>query len=124
MNFLEKIRQLFRSGQRVVVVHDRKELESKRPLRVGDLVVAPFGLIDNPGGAKIITYGFQEGVDLEGSDLKRRGDKTSFKVNYKGNSVPVRVEGDLNDEDLDKLLSIILKKVSRGENLIQATRGL
>ncbi len=46
---------------------------------------------------EVLTYGFQEEVDFRASDLKINGG-LNFKINYKGNVVPVWLEGKDNDE--------------------------
>ena len=41
--------------------------------------------------AQIVTYGFSESADLVASNYKMDGDGIVFKINYKGNIVPVRL---------------------------------
>ena len=79
--------------------------------------------IKNKSSANVFTFGFQEGADFRATDLKLNGG-TNFKINYKGNVVPVWLERIFGKEQIYSALA----SASVGEilklNLVKVSEGL
>jgi len=73
--------------------------------------------------ASIFTFGFQEGADFRATDVKLNGG-TNFKINYKGNSVPVWLEKPANDEEIYSALSAVVVGVIFNQNLVKISQAL
>ncbi len=69
---------------------------------------------------RILTFGFQESADFRASDIQ----ETSFKINYKGNIVPVWLEKHFNEEQICAVLVAISIGVVSGLNLVEISQAL
>jgi len=71
----------------------------------------------------IITFGFQEGGDFRATDVKLNHG-TNFKINYKGNIVPVWLEGLFGKEQTYSALSAAAVGMVFGLNLVEISQAL
>lgn len=69
-------------------------------------------------------FGFKPGFDLECSDLNIGEGRTSFKLNYEGNSIPLRLEGELSREQVEELLAVVMARLETEPNLIKVVEGI
>ena len=74
--------------------------------------------------AKTITYGFSESADLAASNYKMDGDGIVFKVNYKGNIVPVRLDKFFGRHNVYIILAAIGAGLACGINLIKSVEAV
>ena len=70
-----------------------------------------------------LTFGFQEGADFRATDIKLNTG-TNFKVNYKGNVVPVWLEKPFGREQIYAVLSAMSVGVIFNLNLIEISQTL
>lgn len=70
-----------------------------------------------------ITFGFQEGADFRATDINL-GDGTNFKINYKGNIVPIWLEKVSNEEEIYPVLGAIAVGIILGLNLVEISNAL
>jgi hypothetical protein len=70
-----------------------------------------------------LTFGFQAGADFQATDLKLN-QGVNFKLNYKGNIVPVWLERAFNKEDIYSFLAGISLGVISDLNLIEISQSL
>lgn len=86
---------------------------------------------------KTITFGFQQGADFKASDINLNGRDarsareagepvlgTNFKINYKGNIVPVWMDGICNKEQIYSTLAAACVGTILGLNLIEISQAL
>lgn len=86
---------------------------------------------------KTITFGFQQGADFQASDINLNGRDarsasvagepvlgTNFKINYKGNIVPVWLEGICNKEQIYSALAAACVGTIFDLNLIEISQAL
>src|SRR3989344_1649369 len=74
--------------------------------------------------AKIITYGFSESADLTASNYKMDGDGIVFKVSYKGNIVPVRLDKFFGRHNVYIILAAIGAGLACGINLVKSVEAV
>lgn len=81
--------------------------------------------------AEIITYGFKEGADLRASDVNIISDEASgwptglnFKVNFKGNTVPIFFSGVVADHLIPSFLAGLAVGQIFGVNLVEGAEAL
>lgn len=82
--------------------------------------------------AEIMTFGFSQGVDVRASGLEFRTDAEglipiqgiSFKVNYEGSSVPVRLSGVLGKQQVYTILPAIAVGLKFNMNLVEISESL
>ncbi len=80
--------------------------------------------------AKVSTYGFQEGATIQASDPEFLSDETgkpmgvSFKLNYGGNTVPVRIEGSLGKSQALSTAAAAAVGIALGMNLLEVSEAL
>jgi len=72
---------------------------------------------------KEITFGLQEGADFQASDVKLNGG-TNFKVNYKGNIVPIWLEKLFGKEQIYSALASAAVGRVFGLNLVEISQAL
>lgn len=77
---------------------------------------------DKPG-SKSISFGFENGSDIQASDIKTN-DEINFKVNYRGSLVPVWLEKSSNKDQISGILSAIAVGLSLGLNLVEISQDL
>jgi hypothetical protein len=70
-----------------------------------------------------LTFGFQTGADFQATDLKLN-QGVNFKLNYKGNIVPVWLEKAFSREDIYSFLAGISLGVISDLNLIEISQAL
>ncbi len=88
------------------------------------------GMKENCRG-EVLTFGFREGADMKASDLEFRTDNgsvtikgISFKANYKGSSVPVRLSGILGKQQVYSILPAIIVGLKFNMNLVEISESL
>ena len=74
--------------------------------------------------AQTITYGFSESADLAASNYKMDGDGIVFKVNYKGNIVPVRLDKFFGRHNVYTVLAAIGAGLACGINLVKSVEAV
>jgi len=79
--------------------------------------------IKNTANLNAITFGFQEGADLRVTDIKFNHE-TNFKINYKGNIVPVWLKGILSKEQIYDTLATASVGTIFNLNLIEISQTL
>lgn len=72
---------------------------------------------------KILTFGFKEGADLLATDLKQNG-ATNFKVNYKGNIVPMWLQKSATQEEIYLVLAAVAIGTIFKLNLVEISQAL
>jgi len=71
---------------------------------------------------KVLTFGFQEGADLQASDLRQNGG-TNFKINYQGKIIPIWL-GPSGREEIYSVLTAVAIGVVLGLNLVEISQTL
>jgi UDP-N-acetylmuramoyl-tripeptide--D-alanyl-D-alanine ligase len=74
--------------------------------------------------AKIITFGFSEGNDLMASNYRLNSKGITFKIDYKGNIVPIRMPEVLGRQNVFVALAAIAAGLSQNLNLIEMAETL
>jgi len=72
---------------------------------------------------KEITFGFQERADFYASDIKINGG-TNFKINHKGNVVPIWLDGIFGKEQIYSALSAVVVGTIFELNLVEISQAL
>jgi len=89
-------------------------------LNFDDETVREIGDLTN---LKTLTFGFQERADLRASDIKINGG-TNFKINYKGNIVPVWLERLFGKEQIYSALAGVGIGIIFDLNLVEISQAL
>lgn len=89
-------------------------------LNFDDEAVRELKKINGLGG---LTFGFQNGSDSMASDI-RLNQGINFKVNYKGNSVPIWLEKCFGKEQVYSALSAVCVGIIFGLNLVEISEAL
>jgi len=71
----------------------------------------------------ILTFGFQEGADFRATDVKLNSG-TNFKINYKGNIVPIWLEKLFGKEQIYSALSAAAIAMIFDLNLVETSKAL
>ena len=79
--------------------------------------------IKNKSLAKSLTFGFQEGADFQATDIKLNTG-TNFKINYKGNIVPVWLKKLFGKEQIYSALTAVLIGEVLKLNLVKVSESL
>lgn len=79
--------------------------------------------IKNKTSAHVFTFGFQEGADFLATDIKLDGG-SNFKINYKGNTVPVWLNGIFGKEQIYSVLAASVVAEVLKINLVKVSEGL
>lgn len=80
--------------------------------------------------AKVITFGFGRGADLRVSNYELRSDEggnpegISFKVDYEGNNIPVRLNDVFGKQQVYSALAALGVGISLGMNLVEISQAL
>ena len=74
--------------------------------------------------AQTITYGFSESADLAVSNYKMDGEGIVFKVNYKGNIVPVKLDKFFGRHNVYIILAAIGVGLACGINLVKSVEAV
>ena len=74
--------------------------------------------------AQAITFGFSESADLVASNYKMDGDGIVFKINYKGNIVPVRLDKFFGRHNVYTVLAAIGAGLAGGINLVKSVEAV
>lgn len=72
----------------------------------------------------VLTFGFQDKADFQASDVKITESGTNFKLNYKGNIVPVWLKEIFGKEQIYSGLAAISTAAMLGMNLVEASQEL
>ena len=78
--------------------------------------------LENDCLGKILTFGFSERADFIASDLKIN-DETNFKINYKGNSVPLWLERSDGKEKVYAALAAAAVGTVNNLNLVEISQS-
>jgi hypothetical protein len=105
-NLLDSVKTLSKEA-RLIFCYDRDELK-----RIFEL-----------SKTETFTFGFQEGANLRISDLKQNG-KTNFKINYKGNLIPVWIALPSDKKHLYAVLAAVSAALTLGVNPLQVSQLL
>lgn len=73
--------------------------------------------------AQCLTFGFQEKADFYASDIKLNGG-VNLKINFKGNIVPVWLDGIFSREHIYTSLAAAVVGASLGLNLVEISQAL
>lgn len=73
---------------------------------------------------KKISFGFSEGADFMASDVNETENGINFKLNYKGNSVPIWIKKNLSKNEIYDILAIISAAITLGLNIIEISEKL
>jgi UDP-N-acetylmuramoyl-tripeptide--D-alanyl-D-alanine ligase len=74
--------------------------------------------------AKVITFGFSEGNDLRASNYHLTPEGINFKIDYKGNIVPIRMPNIFGGQNVYLALASIAAGLSQDLNLIEMAETL
>ncbi len=105
-DFLDSVKTLPEKA-RIIFCYDQEELKK----------------IFELSKAETFTFGFQEGANLRVSDLKRNG-KTNFKINYKGNSIPIWIALPPGEKSLYAVLAAVSAALTLGLNAFRVSQLL
>lgn len=78
--------------------------------------------IKNGNQARFLTFGFQEKADLRASDIVLNGG-VNFKINYKGNIVPIWLDGAFSKEKIYSALAAASCGEILGLNLVEISQA-
>ncbi|MDD5145396.1 MAG: Mur ligase family protein [Candidatus Pacebacteria bacterium] len=73
--------------------------------------------------ANVITFGFSEMADFHVSDINQNGG-VNFKINYKGNIVPMWLEGEFSKENIYAAAAAACCGLVLGLNLVEISQSL
>jgi len=95
----------------------------KTPLSVLVSTQGTMEIQDKKTGFKKLTFGFQDGVDFQATDIKLNGD-TNFKINYKGSIVPAWLKGIADQNQIYSALTAAAVGTILGLNLVEVSQAL
>lgn len=72
---------------------------------------------------RILTFGFKEGADFWVTDLKQNGG-VNFKVNYRGNIVPIWLKEPSGKKEIYSVLTAIAVGIIFDLNLVEISQAL
>lgn len=90
-------------------------------LNIDDKEVSAFR---NNTKAQTMTYGFSESADLTASNYRMDGDGIVFKVNHKGNIVPVRLDKFFGRHNVYTALAAVGAGLTCGINLVKSVEAV
>ena len=73
--------------------------------------------------AHLLTFGFQSGAEVLASDMKENG-HINFKINYKGNIVPIWLKEPYNKEQIYSVLGAVSIGTILNLNLVEISQAL
>ncbi len=73
---------------------------------------------------KKLTFGFQEGGDFRATDFIEAEEGINFKINYKGNTVPIWLEKLFGEEQIYAALAAAAVGTILGLNLVEISQAL
>lgn len=100
---LEKIIEKMPEGSSVILNYDDKYLSK----------------IKKSLNCKIFKFGFSQDADFMASDYNRTDDTCSFKLNYKGSSIPIWLDKETSKENIYDILPAICAGIILGLNIIE-----
>lgn len=127
LNYLIKLSQL-----PILVITQIDEIEETRKLTeilpVYGFLILNFDdkqirEINNIKSLKTLTFGFQEGADFMASDIHTNA-RVNFKINYKGNIIPVWLEKNSGEEQIYNVLAANTVGMIFGLNFIEISKAL
>lgn len=114
------------SGDITLDTEEIKELAKMMP-KTGFLVLnfddETVKAIEDETNLNEITFGFQERADFQATDVKLNGG-TNFKINHKGNIVPVWLDKIFGKEQIYSALAAAAVGTVFGLNLVQISQAL
>jgi len=145
--FLNEIRILLKNSQLPILVithietflaQENFSVESKKIENIKTIAqkIPPYGSlilnfdekiiyeIDKITNLKSFSFGFSERADFMASDLNEDKEGTSFKLNYKGNSVPVWLNKVSGKDEIYNVLSAICIGMLFGFNIIEMSDSI
>jgi len=115
------------SRKTILTIGDGQKKPSKnilQGLRTGDVIVKPFQFKKIKAKAKTITYGWENEADLAATDFTKKDKATVLKLNYQGNSVPLRLKEPWSREEVGDLLGAALASLQAELNLVEVSQML
>ncbi len=136
--FLENIKILLKNSQSPILAMTHIEMIKSTQENIKNLAleIAPYGSlilnfdekiineINQTANLKSFSFGFSEQADFMASDILEDKEGTSFKLNYKGNSVPVWLSEVSNKDEIYNVLSAICVGMFLGLNIIEMSDSL
>jgi len=124
------LKQYFRTGNEILIFEaNLADLEKfqfyirRAPLSVLVSTAGWVEIREKKNGLKKMTFGFEEGVDFQATDIKLNGN-TNFKINYQGKVVPVWLKGICDKEKISAGLAAATVGTVFGLNLIEISQAL
>lgn len=74
--------------------------------------------------AEKISFGFSDQADFYASDQMKTEDGISFKLNYKGNSVPIWIKSPFDNEKIYNVLAAVCVAVISGLNIVEISEKI
>ena len=126
----EELERFFSSFKEVIVLINSDDLSKEKEI-ISKLSKENTILIDFESKGKVpgkrmnrfLSFGIDSEADFYVSDVKS-GEKTNFKINYDGSSVPVWLDGKSSTDDVLKTVSGLGVGVLLGINFVSLTQKL
>lgn len=80
--------------------------------------------IDNQNVSSVISFGFLKNADLNISDFSKENDSSNFKINYKGNIVPIWLENISKKSEIYAILAAIACGLQLNMNLVEISQSI
>ena len=71
-----------------------------------------------------MTYGFHKDADFQATDINVASKGANFKVNYRGNIVPFRLDNIFSKEQIYSILSSVCVGTVKSINLVEIFQNL
>jgi len=80
--------------------------------------------IDNQNVSSVISFGFLKNADLNISDFSKENNSSNFKINYKGNIVPIWLENISKKSEIYAILAAIACGLQLNMNLVEISQSI
>ena len=80
--------------------------------------------IDNKNVSSVISFGFLKNADLNISDFSKQDNSSNFKINYKGNIVPIWLENISKKSEIYAILAAIGCSLQLNMNLVEISQTI
>ncbi len=80
--------------------------------------------IKEKSNLKSLTFGFENGADLQATDINISGEEINFKINYQGVIVPFWLKNSAGQEAVYGVLPAVCAGIAMGLNLVQISQVL
>ena len=113
------LNSLFKAETEVLFARDIEKIDFHKK----EFLIANFDkgnirrMMKERAAVKVLTFGFQEGANLQATDLRENGG-TNFKINYQGKIVPIWLESS-SREEIYSVLAAVTVGVALGLNLVE-----